>query len=136
MRGNKPPDYQAIARLRAAMRSLERTTEQAAREHGLTPQRYLLLLMVKGATDGSERALVSDVAERLQLAAHTVTGAVGRAERAGLVRRDPCPDDGRRTWISLTPEGERRLEAVVTSVARERDELAAAVAQTESDRGA
>ncbi len=111
------------------MRRFERAAEEAARARGLTPQRYLLLLMVKGAPDGSERALVGDLAERLQLAAHTVTGAVGRAEKAGLVRRDPCPQDGRRTWISLTPDGERRLAAVVEALAHDRDELAAAVEQ-------
>ena len=92
----------------------------------MTPQRYLLLLMVKGAPDGTERALVGDLAERLQLAPHTITGAVSRAEQAGLVRRDPCPQDGRRTWISLTAEGERRLAAVVDALAGERAELAAA----------
>ena len=109
------------------MRRFERAAEDAARAHGLTPQRYLLLLMVKGAPDGSERALVGDLAERLHLAAHTVSGAVTRAEKAGLVRRDPCPQDGRRTWISLTREGERRLAGVAEALARDRDELATAV---------
>ena len=109
------------------MRAFERAAEDAARAQGMTHQRYLLLLMVKGAPDGSERALVGDLAERLHLAPHTVTGAVGRAESAGLVRRDPCPQDGRRTWISLTPDGERRLDAVVAALAEERERLAAVI---------
>ena len=111
------------------MRRFERAAEDAARAHGLTPQRYLLLLMVKGAPDGSERALIGDLAERLHLAAHTISGAVGRAEKAGLLRREPCPQDGRRTWISLTSEGERRLAAVAGALARDRDELATVVEQ-------
>jgi DNA-binding MarR family transcriptional regulator len=83
--------------------------------------------MVKGAPDGSERALVGDVAARLWLAPHTVTGAVARAEQAGLLRRERCSEDRRRIWISLTPEGERRLAAVVTALAPERSRLAAAI---------
>ena len=110
------------------MRAFEGAAEEAARSHGLTPQRYLLLLMVKGAPDGSERAQVGDVATRLRLAPHTVTGAVARAEEAGLVRRERCSEDRRRTWLSLTPEGERRLSAAVAALASERARLAAVVA--------
>ena len=121
------PDYVAVARLRAALRAFERASEDAARAQGLTPQRYLLLLMVKGAPDGSGRALIGELASRLQIAPHTVTGAVVRAEEAGLVRREPCREDRRRMWISVTKEGERRLAAVAGALTRQREELAAAV---------
>ena len=47
------------AAFRVALREFARETEQAARKSGLTPQRYLLLLLVKGAEDGSERATIS-----------------------------------------------------------------------------
>ena len=120
-------NYREIAHLRAVIREFEAAADDAARAHGLTPQRYLLLLMVKGAPDGSERAVVGDLAARLHLAAHTVTGAVARAEQAGLVARERCPQDRRRRWISLTPEGERRLDAVAAALAPERERLAAAV---------
>ena len=128
------PDYQALAHLRAAMRSFERSAEEAARAHGLTPQRYILLLMVKGAADGSERATVNELAARLRVAPHTVSGAVRRAEDAGLLRRKPCPQDRRRTWVSLTAAGEERLHATVAALEAERHALAAAV--EESVRGA
>ena len=45
-----------------------RTSERNSRAAGLTPQRYLLLLMIKGAPDGSEQSTVTELAERLQLA--------------------------------------------------------------------
>ena len=128
-------DYVAVARLRSAVRTFERASEKAARDNGLTPQRYLLLLMVKGAPDGSERALVSDIAARLQLADHTVTGALSRAEAAGLVSREPSSDDRRRRWVRLTREGERRLAATVDALARRREELVAAIDQI-ADAGA
>jgi DNA-binding MarR family transcriptional regulator len=85
MRASKQqPDYVAIARFRAALRAFENAAEEAARAAGLTPQRYLLLLMVKGAPAGDERATVNDVADRLRVEAHTITGAASRAEEGGF----------------------------------------------------
>lgn len=117
----------AIASFRAALRAFENAAEEAARAADLTPQRYLLLLMVKGATGGDERATINDVAERLRVEAHTITGAVSRAEEAGLVVREACDQDRRRTWIRLTREGERRLARVVAALEEQRDELLKAV---------
>ena len=117
-------DYQSVANLRAALRKFLRVSESAARRHGLTQQRYLLLLMIKGAPDGSQRSTVTALSERLQLAQSTVTELVARAENAGLVARDPSSDDGRVMFFSLTPEGERRLEALVRDLRAERATLA------------
>ena len=128
MRENKH-DYVAIARFRAALRAFDNATEEAARASGLTPQRYLLLLMVKGAPDGREQATVSELAERLRVAPHTVTGATSRAEQAGLLVRERCDQDRRRTWIRLTSEGERRLAHAVSTVQAQRDALLEAISE-------
>ena len=128
MRDSKqPPDYVAIARFRAALWAFERVAEQAAEAADLTPQRYLLLLMVKGAASGEARATINDVAERMKVEPHTVTGLVSRAEEAGLVRRVQCSEDRRRTWIHLTRVGERRLERVVRQLEAQREELLGAL---------
>lgn len=42
-------DYQVAARARELLRDFQRKSDDAARRHGLTPQRFLLLLMIKGA---------------------------------------------------------------------------------------
>ena len=120
-------DYVAIARFRSALRAFENAAEEAARRAGLTPQRYLLLLMVKGAPAGGERATINDVADRLRVEPHTITGAVSRAEEAGLVAREACDQDRRRTWIRLTPEGERRLADAVAALQEQRDDLLRAI---------
>ena len=134
MRASKPqPDYIAIARFRAALRAFENAAEEAARGADLTPQRYLLLLMVKGAPAGDERATITDVAQRLHVEAHTITGAVSRAEEAGLVAREACDQDRRRTWIRLTREGERRLARVVAALEGQRDELLVAIENVAAD---
>lgn len=112
-----------VAAFRAALRSFLRESELSARAGGLTPQRYLLLLMIKGAPDGSERGTVTDLAERLGLAQSTVTELVSRAEEIGLVERLPSDDDGRVAYLRLTKEGERRLAAAFTRLDVERARL-------------
>src|SRR6059058_6079343 len=96
-----------VAEFRATLRRFMRRSERAARASGLTPQRYLLLLMIKGAADGSEQSTVTELAERLQLAQSTVTELVSRAEEVGLIDREQSDSDGRVTNLRLTPEGER-----------------------------
>jgi DNA-binding MarR family transcriptional regulator len=116
-------DYVQVAEFRSALRRLLRRTETVARSAGLTPQRYLLLLMVKGAPDGSELSTVTELSDRLQLAQSSVTELVGRAEQAGLVRRRPSGEDARVAHVSLTEEGERRLEQAFTTLKAERESV-------------
>jgi DNA-binding MarR family transcriptional regulator len=111
------------AAFRVALREFARETEQATRKSGLTPQRYLLLLLVKGAADGSERATISDLGQRLHLAQSTVTELVNRAAQAGLVRRGTSPDDGRVVYVQLTDEGDRRFAEAFRALAHERRAL-------------
>src|ERR671933_282697 len=123
------------AEFRAALRQFLRRSERIARSSGLTPQRYLLLLMIKGATDGSEQSTVTELAERLQLAQSTVTELVRRAEEVGLVQRETSAVDGRVAHLRLTEEGERRLARSFSSIAAERDALRATFAQLEESAG-
>ena len=116
------------AEFRAALRRFLRRAERAARSSGLTPQRYLLLLMIKGAPDGREHSTVTELADRLQLAQSTVTELVRRAEEAGLIARAQSSDDGRVAHLKLTDEGERRLAQAFTSNEQERQQLRAAIA--------
>jgi DNA-binding MarR family transcriptional regulator len=115
-----------IAEFRAALREFERHSEQVARRWELTPQRYLLLLAIKGAPDGSQRASLTQLTRRLQLGANTVTELVARAEQTGLVQRERAQHDRRIVHLSLTREGERRLLGALTESDELRRELAAA----------
>jgi len=112
-----------VADSRAALRQFLRITERNARGAGLTPQRYLLLLMIKGAPDHSEQSTVTELSERLQLAQSTVTELVRRAEEIGLIARERSAADGRIAHLRLTPEGERRLAQSFTSNDSERRTL-------------
>jgi len=116
-------DAVSVAEFRAALRRFLRRSERIARQSGLTPQRHLLLLMIKGAPDGNEQSTVTELAERLQLAQSTVTELVSRAEEAGLIEREQSTADGRVAHLRLTPEGEERLAKSFTNHATERRDL-------------
>lgn|SRR5258708_6559850 len=116
-----------VAEFRAALRRFLRQSERVSRRYGLTPQRYLLLLMIKGAPNRSEHSTVTELAERLQLAQSTVTELVMRAEEIGLVERESSPLDARVAHLRLTAEGERRLEQSFTHLATERAQLREAI---------
>lgn len=122
-------DVIAVAGFRARLRHFIRQTERAVARHGLTPQRYLLLLMIKGAPDGTERSTVTDLTRRLELAQHTVTELVARAEQAGLVRREASRRDRRVTHLMLTPKGERKLAASFRDLETDRTALRSLVGQ-------
>jgi DNA-binding MarR family transcriptional regulator len=126
-----PTDIARVADFRAALRAFLRKSEQNARKSGLTPQRYLLLLMIEGAPDGSGQSTVTELADRLQLAQSTVTELVRRAEESGLLEREQSASDGRVAHIRLTPEGTRRLLQAFTTNEQERQELRAAISYIE-----
>lgn len=125
----KPPlrEFQRAAEFRTALRSFLRRSETIAREHDLTPQRYLLLLMVKGAPDGSEGASVTDLSARMQLSQSTVTELVARSEEAGLLERVGSAADGRVTIVRLTASGDDRLTAAMSELGPERRRLTKAL---------
>ena len=116
-------DVIAVAEFRSALRRFLRRSEKIARQSGLTPQRYTLLMMIKGASDGSEQSTVTELSDRMQLAQSTVTELVRRAESAGLIDREQSQRDARVAHLRLTAEGERRLMLSFTELAIERAQL-------------
>jgi DNA-binding MarR family transcriptional regulator len=113
--------YAKAAEFRAALRRFLRTSEDAARDAGITPQQHLLLLQIAGSPDGT--ATVSGLVEKLALTQSAVTELVQRAEQAGLVRRSASAVDGRVAHLSLTKDGETRLAQVHGVLGRERADL-------------
>jgi DNA-binding MarR family transcriptional regulator len=59
---------------------------------------------------GSSQWRASELATHLLWSSSRLAHHVGRMERRGLVRRMPCPDDGRGAVITLTDQGRAVLE--------------------------
>jgi DNA-binding MarR family transcriptional regulator len=106
---NSQPNYRAMAEFRYQIRRFLRFSEHAAREAGLEPQQYQLLLAVKGLPDG-ERPRIGDVAERLQIQHHSTVELVDRLAKRSLVRRRRSENDRREVLLELTQKGDRLLQ--------------------------
>lgn len=121
-----------VADFRVALRRFQRQTEIVARECGITPSWYMLLLQIKGAPDLSERTTVTELARRLQLAQSSVTELVARAEKAGLIRRTVSTEDARVVHLQLSDDGEQTFARAFRDLAAEREALREAIAELEA----
>lgn len=111
--------YRSLSEFRHALRVFLRFSELSARRVGLTPAQHQLLLAVRGWPQSSSPS-VSDLAELLQTRPHSTLELARRVEKAGFVRIEPAPDDGRRQLVTLSTSGQRKLAALSVS---HRDEL-------------
>ncbi|ADX71741.1 transcriptional regulator [Pseudarthrobacter phenanthrenivorans Sphe3] len=96
----------SMAAITAIMRTqqiLLARIESTLKPFGLTFARYELLALLSFARNGS--LPMKKASALLQVHPTSVTNAVDRLERAGLVARSPHPTDGRTTLIELTAKG-------------------------------
>jgi DNA-binding MarR family transcriptional regulator len=103
-------EYRVLARFRFALRVFLRFSEDAARQAGVTPNRHQLLLAIRGFPTGDPS--VTDLAEWLQLKHHSTVELVDRAADAGLISRQPDPDDRRLQRLVLTARGAEVLASL------------------------
>ena len=96
--------WAAIVRAHARLVPLLDSDMQA--ETGLPLAWYDVLLELSSA---GGRLRMSELGERVVLSRTRVSRIVDELERAGLVAREPNPDDGRSSFASLTEEGRRRF---------------------------
>ncbi|WP_329456078.1 MarR family winged helix-turn-helix transcriptional regulator [Streptomyces sp. NBC_01497] len=97
---------------------------KVATDHGLSVIQLRLLGVLRDREPGMQ-----ELARHLGLDKSSMTGLVDRAERRGLVRRDPSPHDGRAVQVSLTEEG--HILARVLTVEADRRVLALTAGLTE-----
>lgn len=101
-------DSRAMAAVTSIMRAqqiLLARADAVLRPLGLTFARYEVLMLLTFSRRGS--LPLGKIGQRLQVNAASVTSAVDRLERDGLVARVPNPSDGRGTLARLTAPGRR-----------------------------
>jgi DNA-binding MarR family transcriptional regulator len=104
-------DYRALAELRYQIRHFLHDGDVAARQCGLEPQQYYLLLALRGIPEGIE-ATVRTLAERLALKHNSAVELIDRMEKHGYVQRMRSSGDRRYAVVSLLPGGRILLEKV------------------------
>ena len=87
--------------------------EAVLREHGLGIGEFDVLAALRRAGEPFAMA-PSALARLVMLTAAGMTNRVDRLVAAGLVEREPDPDDRRSVVVRLTPEGRALVDAAVT----------------------
>jgi DNA-binding MarR family transcriptional regulator len=88
--------------------------ERVLRPLGLTFARYEVLMLLRFSRHGA--LPIGKMGERLQVHPASVTNAVDRLERDGLVRRLPNPSDRRGVLVELTAAGRARAGAATSAI--------------------
>jgi DNA-binding MarR family transcriptional regulator len=95
--------------VRATQLLQEGLDRQLQRDAGMPHAYYGILVGLSESTDG--RALMSEVAAFMGFSPSRLSHAVAKMEQYGWVRRTPCPDDRRSTFVSITRAGRAALAA-------------------------
>jgi DNA-binding MarR family transcriptional regulator len=103
----------AVTSVMRAHQILLARVEAALRPYDLSFSRYELLRLLAFSSTGA--LPITKASDRLQVHVTSVTHAIRRLERDGLVERIPHPTDGRTTLVRLTGLGRSTVEdATVT----------------------
>ncbi|NUT35497.1 MAG: MarR family transcriptional regulator [Hamadaea sp.] len=100
---------------------------ELSRAHGLAPQQAVLACLLDEGPVG-----MCGLGEALKVEKSSLSGLVDRAEKRGLVRRLPDPEDRRAVLVALTDEGRATAgafkEEIVRVLVKQADELPAEIA--------
>jgi DNA-binding MarR family transcriptional regulator len=102
----------AVTSIMRAQQLLLRRIDEQLRDLELTFARYELLMLLVFSQRGA--LPLSVIGSRLQVHPTSVTSAVDRLERQGLVQRIPHPTDRRTKLAELTPAGRELALAAST----------------------
>src|SRR5215216_88207 len=98
--------------LRQAWQAVSAAMDSALRPHGLTGPQY----GVRSVLSREPGASGADLARACNTTPQAMNGVLATLERERLIERHPHPTHGRILQVTLTREGERRLEAATPSV--------------------
>lgn len=94
----------AWARLLRAHKVLLEQVQGALAQAELPPLEWYDLLLELDLAEG-KRLRFADLGERIVLSRSNLTRLCDRLEKAGLIAREKCEEDGRGLYAALTPKG-------------------------------
>ena len=116
-------DLVAAAGLRKALRRFHNQSSQILRQHGLTSERYELLLAIHAAHQAQQPATITELSRELELARSSLTQLVRRSQDAGLVAREVSAEDARVRYLTLTQTGAGLVVSAAAQLRPERQRL-------------
>jgi DNA-binding MarR family transcriptional regulator len=105
----------------AAVRATSKSSEAFMSAFDLTPARVAVISVLHRQPD--KRLTVGEIAVGLHVSSTNISRRLDGLEKAGWVQRDRNPDDGRSIYISLTPVGIERAEAILPRIYRRLNEV-------------
>ncbi|QSB16647.1 MarR family transcriptional regulator [Natronosporangium hydrolyticum] len=107
------PTREELAIWRAHLETFEivraRIESRLQQDSQLSSGDYRVLLALSEAKGNAMRS--SELAAHIEWERSRLSGQLGRMEKRGLVRREPCAEDARGARVVLTEEGSRAFHA-------------------------
>ena len=122
-----------IGRISRLARELEQRLEPVYRDHGLEPGWHDVLATLR-RSGPDYRLRASDFTSALMLTSSGTTKRLDRLEQAGLIRRDPDPEDRRGTLITLTGAGRDLIDNTTEAHLANERRLLSVLSETEQRR--
>jgi homoprotocatechuate degradation regulator HpaR len=91
-------------------------TRPSLREHGLSDQQWRVLRVLGEHADEPGGIETGRVANEAYLLGPSLSGVLTRMERDGLIERQRCPQDARRTVVRATALGLAKVQALSQTI--------------------
>ena len=91
-------------------------TRPSLREHGLSDQQWRVLRVLGEHAHDPAGIETGRVAREAYLLGPSLTGVLSRMERDGLITRERCPQDARRTVVRATTLGLDKVQALSETI--------------------
>jgi DNA-binding MarR family transcriptional regulator len=128
-----PSPIGVVGRISRLARELEQRLEPVYRDHGLEPGWHDVLATLR-RTGAPYRLRPSEFTGALMLTSSGTTKRLDRLEQAGLITREPDPQDRRGILITLTPKGLELIDALTAAHLANEAHILGALSAAEQDR--
>ena len=91
-------------------------TRPSLREHELSDQQWRVLRVLGEHAHEAAGIETGRVAREAYLLGPSLTGVLARMERDGLIERERCPQDARRTVVRATALGLQKVQALSQTI--------------------
>ena len=91
-------------------------TRPDLRAHGLSDQQWRVLRVLGEHAQEPDGVETGRIAREAFLPGPSLTGVLARMERDGLIARQRCPKDARRTVVRATPQGLRKVRVLSQTI--------------------
>ena len=123
----------AVDRICKLNKRFETMLEHAVEAFDLNKGEFKVLITLRQHNDDFTMS-PGELGDELLLSSGAMTNRLDRLESAGLIAREPDPDDRRALIVRLTPEGLRRIDEAVNEAAHNEFAVVSVLSAVEQKR--